>query len=227
MLWQRKKWKPSPTTISRNFLSPDYLKGVHYSRRRTKLEKFCNPLCAFPLGDFAHAWVQSCAHNWSCTTQPKLDQSTTAGHIDCAFLRRVEPLACFATSTIWSTNPFWAPQLSVGIGIRLISHSSCQFKERRKGRGRWYICCAQPGELGGHMGEPGRSVSRSIQLDISCVLSDCENGQIYQVQLCRGLFEAHDLQDKCPSGHSPRARWNWIWFDVQFYSGWCSAMLKM
>ena len=50
------------------------------------------------------------------------------------------------------------------------------------------------------MGEPGRSVSRSIQLDISCVLSDCENGQIYQVQLCRGLFEAHDLQDKCPSG---------------------------
>ena len=44
---------------------------LHTSHNCTKLEKFCNPpaLCAFPLGDFAHAWVQSCAHNWSCTTQ--------------------------------------------------------------------------------------------------------------------------------------------------------------
>ena len=65
------------------------------------------------------------------------------------------------------------------------------------------------------MGEPGRSVSRSIQLDISCVLSDCENGQIYQVQLCRGLFEAHDLQGKCPTGQPPQDETG---FDLMFNS---------
>ena len=67
------------------------------------------------------------------------------------------------------------------------------------------------------MGEPGRSVSRSIQLDISCVLSDCENGQIYQVQLCRGLFEAHDLQDKCP-GLGPQPPQDETGFDLMFNS---------
>ena len=157
-----------------------------------KIQYYCTVL---------HIRLQSLAHNW-------------LHHIYYASLRRVHaPLSCFATRPIWSTNPFLAPQSSIGIGIRLISHSSCRYIWRRKGRWRWYIFWLVGRS---HWGaRPFRQPQHTIGHFLSSVRlrkwSDLSS-PIVPGPL-RGAWPARQV----PNWPTP-SRWNWIWFDVQFYS---------
>ena len=119
---------------------------------------------------------------------------------------------------IWSTNPFSAPQLSIAIGIRLISHSSCQCWRKKK-RARVIYLLYSGWRVGRSHGgawpfrQPQHTIGHflcSVRLrKWSDLSSPIVPGPL------RGAWPARQVPKWA---REPRARWNWIWFDGQFYS---------